>query len=289
MSSDSDCMSSPQPQWIFPPLPELRSTPVFGQTIRYYDVGSGPPLLLIHGLGGDADEWALCFEPFSKSHRVLALDLLGFGRSDKPPIEYHIAGFVEVVEHFLKTLRIDQTAILGESLGGWIAAAFALKFPKIVDKLILVDAAGVWGDIKDLPIDVRVSTLGHLREVFQLLFYDKRLVSEALVDMAYRLHLERGDGPTIDSVLRSQEGGRERLDNVIGGIAAPTLIVWGEQDEMIPLSVGQRLYQLIAGSKLEVIPQCGHLPALEKPAEFARCVLEFLAETAKPRGEGAHL
>jgi 2-hydroxy-6-oxonona-2,4-dienedioate hydrolase len=270
-------MSSPQPQWIFPPLPELRSTTVFGQTIRYYDVGSGPPLLLIHGIGGDADEWVFCLEPFSKSHRVLALDLLGFGRSGKRPIEYHIAGFVEVVGHFLKTLRIDHAAILGESLGGWIAAAFALKFPEIVDKLILVDAAGVWGDIKNLPVDVRVSTIGHLREVFQLLFYDKRLVSEALVDMAYRLHLERGDGYTIDSVLRSQEGGRERLDNVIGGIAAPTLIVWGEQDEMIPLTVGQRLQKLIAGSKLEVIPQCGHLPALEKPAEFARRVLEFLA------------
>jgi pimeloyl-ACP methyl ester carboxylesterase len=72
------------------------------------------------------------------------------------------------------------------------------------------------------------------------------------------------------------QAGGERLDDVIGGIAAPTLIVWGEQDEMIPLSVGQRLHQLLPGSKLEVIPQCGHLPALEKPAELARCVLEFL-------------
>ena len=284
-------MSSPEPspQWVFPPLPELRCTTVFGQTIRYYDVGSGPPLLLIHGIGGDADEWVFCFEPFSKSHRVIALDLLGFGRSGKPLIEYHIAGFVEVVERFLKTLKIDRAAILGESLGGWIAAAFALKFPKIADKLILVDAAGVWGDIKNLPIDVRVSTIVHLRAVFQLLFYDKRLASEVFVDMAYRLHLERGDGYTIDSVLRSQQSGRERLDDVIGGIAAPTLIVWGEQDQMIPLSVGQRLQKLIAGSKLEVISQCGHLPALEKPSEFVRSVLEFLIETEKFQGEGPHL
>jgi len=182
----------------------------------------------------------------------------------------------QIPSRFLKTLRIDHAAILGESLGGWIAAAFALKFPKIVDKLILVDAAGVWGDITSLPIDVRVSTLAHLREVFQLLFYDKQLVSEVLVDMAYRLHLERGDGPTIDSVLRGQESGRERLDDVIGGITSPTLIVWGEQDEMIPLSVGQHLHQLIPGSRLEVIPECGHLPALEQPEEFVRRVLEFL-------------
>ena len=95
--------------------------------------------------------------------------------------------------------------------------------------------------------------------------------------MAYQQHLERGDGYTIDSVLRSQESGRERLNEVIGTLSMPSLIVWGEQDEMIPVSVGKRLQQLIPGSRLEIIPQCGHLPALEKPAEFTRCVLEFLA------------
>lgn len=226
-----------------------------------------PPLLLIHGLGGDADEWSFCFEALGKTHRVIALDLLGFGRSDKPLIEYHIAGFVEVIECFLHKLKIESPAILGESLGGWIAAAFALKFPQVVDRLIMVDAAGVWGDIQELPIDVRVSTRAHLQQVFRLVFHDKRMASDLLVDLAYQQHLERGDGYTIDSVLRSQESGRERLDEVIGNLAMPTLIVWGEQDEMIPVSVGKRLQQLIPGSRLEVIPQCGHLPALEKPAE----------------------
>jgi pimeloyl-ACP methyl ester carboxylesterase len=265
----------PSPQLAFPPLPELRSTTVFGQAIKYYDVGSGPPLLLIHGIGGDADEWAFCFAPFSQSHRVIAMDLLGFGRSDKPPIEYTIAGFVEVVEQFLRTLNIERAAVLGESLGGWIASAFALKRPERVDKLILVDAAGVWGDIKELPIDVRVSTREHLGQVFRLLFCDKNLATDDLIDYGYRLHLERNDGYTIDSVLRNSP--RERLDAVINKIGMPTLIVWGEQDEMIPLTVGRNLHQLIPGSKLAVIPECGHLPALEKPAEFVRCVLEFLA------------
>ena len=98
-----------------------------------------------------------------------------------------------------------------------------------------------------------------------------------LIDLAYELHLERGDGYTIDSVLQNQRDGRERLDDVIGKLGVPALIVWGEQDEMIPLAVGRNLHSLIPGSKLEVIAQCGHLPALEKPAEFVRCVLTFLA------------
>lgn len=262
------------PQLIIPPLPELLTTTVVGRSIKYYDVGSGPPLVLLHGIGGDADEWAFCFERLSRSHRVVALDLLGFGRSDKPPIEYTIAGFVEVVEQFLNVLNLKRVNLLGESLGGWIASAFALKFPQRVDKLILVDAAGVWGDITTLPIDVRVSTRAHLRDVFRLVFYNKELATDALVDYGYQMHLERGDAPTIESVLRNTSG--ERLDDVINGISAPTLIVWGEQDEMIPLRVGQNLRRLIRGSKLVVIPECGHLPELEKPEEFVDCVLEFL-------------
>ncbi len=171
---------------------------------------------------------------------------------------------------------MSARAVLGESLGGWIASAFALKFPQRVDKLVLVDAAGVWGEIAELPIDLRLSTRAHLHDVFRLLFFDERLATDELVDMAYQLHLERGDRPTIDSVLRKTAG--ERLDDVIGRLSVPTLIVWGEQDEMIPLSVGQNLHKLIRGSKLEVIPQCGHLPALEKPAEFVQRVLEFLGQ-----------
>ena len=264
------------PPLIFPPLPELRSTKVFGQTIKYYDVGQGSPLLLIHGIGGDADEWAFCFEPLSATHRVIALDLLGFGRSGKPLIDYTIAGFVEVLERFLQALELERISLVGESLGGWIAATFALRFPEQVEKLILVDAAGVWGDMAGLPIDMRVSTRAHLKEIFELVFYDPRLASEQLIDLAYELHLERGDSYTIDSLLRNLKSGRERLDEEIGEMKVPTLVIWGEDDRMIPIEVGRRLQQLISGAKLEVIPECGHLPALEKPGEFVRAVIEFL-------------
>lgn len=272
-------MSSPGPlpaEFVLPKLPPLQSASVFGQTIRYYDIGSGSPLVLIHGIGGDADDWAFCLEALSASHRVLALDLLGFGRSSKPMIEYHIEVFVEVMEQFLHSLGIEQAVLVGGSLGGWVAAAFALKFSKKVNKLILVDAAGVWGDMKELPVDLRVSTRAHLRKVFQAIFYNKSLATDSLIDFAYQLHLERGDGYTIDNLLKNLRDGRERLDEVIGNLRVSTLIVWGEQDQMIPLRIGQRIHELIAGSSLEIIPECGHLPALEKPAEFVRQVVAFL-------------
>jgi len=262
--------------FTLPPLPELRSTKIFGQTIRYYDVGSGPTLVLIHGIGGDADDWAFCLDALAASHRVIALDLLGFGRSAKPPMEYTIAGYVEMLGRFLRALGLERATLVGHSLGGWIAAAFALQSPQAVDKLVLVDSAGVWGEMTALPVDLHVSTLAHMREIFQFLFYDQRLASDSLIEFGYAQHLERGDGSTIHSILENTCDGRERLDDRISGLSAPTLILWGENDQMIPLAIGRRIHELVPGSKFAVIPQCGHLPNLEKPAELVRRVLEFV-------------
>lgn len=267
----------PQSQFTLPPLPLLLSTQVFGQTIRYYDVGSGPPLVLIHGIGGDADDWAFCFNALAASHRVIALDMLGFGRSDKPYVDYSIAVFVEVLERFLLSLDIGRASVVGHSLGGWVAASFALRSPEAVARLVLIDSAGVWGEMRELPVDLHVSTLAHMREIFQHLFYDKTLISDALVEFAYANHLARGDGYTIHSVLENLRGGRERLDDCIGDLRVPTLVIWGANDEIIPLEIGRRIHQLVPGASLEIIPQCGHLPELEKPGELVRCLLQFLA------------
>jgi len=271
-------MESPQSQSsqsVLPTLPELRTAFFFGRTIRYYDIGSGPPLVLIHGIGGDADEWAFCFEALSAKHRVIALDLLGFGRSDKPAIEYCIAVFVEVLDHFLRGLDIPCANLVGSSLGGWTAAAFALRFPERVNKLILVDTAGVWAGPTDLPFDLRVSTHAHMRDVMERVFYDESLATEELVELAYRQHLERGDSNTIDRLLENLRDGGERLDDTIAQLTMPVLVIWGEKDEMITVENGRRIHQLVPHSQLEIIPQCGHLPAIEKPAEFVGLLLEF--------------
>ncbi|MGA3053446.1 MAG: alpha/beta fold hydrolase [Candidatus Korobacteraceae bacterium] len=266
----------PATQFVLPPLPKLQNTTVFGRKICYYDIGSGPVLVLVHGLGGDADQWAYCFEALSATHRVVALDLLGFGRSDKPNITYRIAGFVEVLEGFLKALGIGRASFLGHSLGGWIVAAFALQFSDKVDSLVLNDAAGIASGAIKPPVDLNISTRAHMREMLESMFYNKTLVTDDLVDLAYSLHLERGDGSTIRSVLETFSSPDEKLDHNISGLRAPTLVLWGEQDALTPLSLARNFQRLITGARLEIIPECGHCPALEKPAEFTRRVLEFL-------------
>ena len=263
-------------QSILPPLPELRSTTFFGRRICYYDIGSGPVLVLVHGLGGDADQWAFCLEALSSSHRVIALELLGFGRSDKPSISYRIAGFVEVLQRFLQALGIERASLLGHSLGGWVIAAFALEHPGAVDRLVLNDANGIDKGAVKLPFDLRLSSHAQMRVFLESMFYNKSLVTDELVDLCYTQHLERGDGATIASVIETFYLPDEKLDRKLGSLKAPTLLLWGEQDALTPLPMAQNFQRLISGSRLDIIPGCGHFPCLEKPAEFARRVLDFL-------------
>jgi pimeloyl-ACP methyl ester carboxylesterase len=260
-----------------PKLPALRSIQVFGQTIKYYDLGDGPPLLLVHGLGAEADVWAYCLEPLSQSYRVIALDLLGFGRSSKPLINYRVATFVEVLDRFLHTLEISQLSVVGNSLGGWISAAFALRFPERVTKLVLNDAIGIAAGAEEVPIDFRPSSLQNMRDVLEFMFYDKTLASDGLVEAAYEFHLERNDGPTIAVLLEAIHQRLDFLDGELARLKVPTLLVWGDSDRVSPLSVAQNYQRLIPGAKLEVIPQCGHIPPLEKPHELIGHVMSFLA------------
>jgi len=145
-----------------------------------------------------------------------------------------------------------------------------------VDSLVLNDAAGIASGAIKPPVDLNISTRAHMREMLESMFYNKTLVTDDLVDLAYSLHLERGDGSTIRSVLETFSSPDEKLDHNISGLRAPTLVLWGEQDALTPLSLARNFQRLITGARLEIIPECGHCPALEKPAEFTRRVLEFL-------------
>jgi pimeloyl-ACP methyl ester carboxylesterase len=241
-------------------LPSLRSTSVFGRKICYYDVGRGPPLVLVHGVGGDADQWAFCFATLSVSHRVIALDLLGFGRSDKPLIDYRIAGYVEVLERFIGAIGIERASFVGHSLGGWIVAEFALQFPQKVDKLVLNDAAGIDEGAVEMPIDLNVSSWQHMRDVLEFMFHDKRNVTVGLVDLAHSLHLERNDGYTIKSVLATLAESREKLDGKLARLRAPHCCCGASRMQSRRWRWRMPYERLIPGARLQIIAECGHLP-----------------------------
>jgi pimeloyl-ACP methyl ester carboxylesterase len=261
-----------------PPMPPEKAVQVYGQNIHYYEAGRGANLVFIHGLGGEASHWALNIGPVAHSYHVYALDQIGFGKSDKPFIEYKIETFVDFLKEFMRVLDIPTATLVGNSLGGWIAADFAARYPGQVDMLVLVDAAGLEPQASErLAIDLNPASLEGMRQILQHVVYNQQLVTDQMVRQAYEHRLRSGDGYTIQRLLAGRSITNQWEDAKLASIHAPTLVVWGHDDKLVPLSIGERYQKGIAGAKLVVLEQCGHTPQLEKPAEFNKALLDFLA------------
>jgi 2-hydroxy-6-oxonona-2,4-dienedioate hydrolase len=274
-------------------MPPVRFTKVYGQKIAYYELGSGPTLVLLHGMGGSASSFSQVMRPLSAHYRVIALDQLGWGFSDKPSIDYSIDTWVESLGEFLREMGISHTLLAGGSLGGWIAAKYAIaagqagsQLPQ-VDKLILVDAAGhsnvftPSGTQNAFSYSRGPSTFAEFRTNVNLNFYNKSLLTEAYLREAYVQKLAWRDGDTSVAFRNAITGDPKKLkaqsvDGHIQEIHVPTLVIWGENDPTVPLANGRDFAKTIAGAKLVVIPECGHEPIIEKTDQFLKATFEFL-------------
>lgn len=264
-----------------PPLPPGKTVAVYGQKIHYYQAGDGPAVILLHGLGLDATFWTFVIPALSRTHRVYAVDMLGFGRSDKPPLEYSIETFVEFLEGFMRQAGIPKATLVGLSLGGWIAAEFAAQHPESVDRLVLVDAAGVRPPAPPPAAALALLNPGSLadeRNLLKFVFFNQDLVTDAVVELYFQKRMRSGNGYTVARILQGMQTRDEWINERLVHVRAPALVVWGRNDLLIPLAMGEEFARLLPGSKLAVIGECGHLPPAEKPAEFAKAVIEFLAQ-----------
>lgn len=254
---------------------------VFGQKIHYVEAGSGPTVILLHGLGGSTQSWQFNVAALAEKYHVVVPDQIGFGKSDKPLVNYRIRTYVDFLDQFCKQLKIERATLVGNSMGGWIAAMFTASFPDRVDKLVLVDAAG-YTPPKDFDMRTLFGLNPTTREGMKVLvakvFYNKAFQTDAGIEQAMAVRLAAGDGYTINSITESIIRGEDFLDDVVKTIKRPTLIVWGRQDGLVSLAEGERFNKDIAGSKMIVIDQCGHVPNVEKPGEFNAALLKFLSD-----------
>src|SRR6185503_20082699 len=234
--------------------------------------------ILLHGLGSSSQAWQLNIAPLAEKFHVFVPDQIGFGKSAKPLVNYRIRTYVDFLDQFCKQLQIPRATLVGASMGGWIAASFTAAFPDRVDKLVLVDAAG-YAPPKTFDPQTLYGLNPTTREGMKVLvakvFYSKAFQTDAAIDQAIATRLAAGDGYTINSITESITRGEDFLDDSVKTIKRPTLIIWGREDGLVLLADGQRLNKDIAGSKLIVFDQCGHVPNIEKAAEFNAAVLKF--------------
>jgi pimeloyl-ACP methyl ester carboxylesterase len=281
-----------------PKLPAQQTIQLFGAKIRYYELGSPgagkPTLVLLHGLGSSAaGDWGQVMPELARTHHVLALDHLGFGNSDKPFIQYGIQIWVDFLGEFLREKQVAAGFMLmGESLGGWIAAQYALQalrgeavgesFRLIKPgRLVLADAAGfreaMAANFERKPAAGGAGpSLAGQKALLARIFRSPSFNTEASIRNGLGWSLSKGDSHTIASVYGNPAILNEAIDGQLGGITIPTLVVWGAHDELLPLALGQRYAAEIPGAKLVVVPDSGHAPMIETPAAFLAALGDFL-------------
>ena len=270
----------------------LRSQLVNGARVNYVEMGQGPPVVLVHGLSGCWQNWLENIPHLARRHRVIALDLPGFGESELPNEEISIPGYGRFVDAFLGEIGVERGAIVGNSMGGFIAAETTLAHPSRVEKLVLVSAAGlVRVGNRQLYALERAARLFHpltaaflarrehlvrrpglrRRMLYGVVRYPERIEPE----LAYEVASGAGKPGFLDALNAIMAYDfRDRLP----AISAPTLIVWGRNDRIVPIEGAYEYEKLIPNARLEIFEETGHVPMLERPARFNQLVEEFLSQ-----------
>ncbi|HXG06618.1 MAG TPA: alpha/beta fold hydrolase [Nitrososphaera sp.] len=248
--------------------------------VRYADLGSGAPVLLIHGLGGSIESWTNNIDELARTMRVIAIDLPGFGQSDKPKISYTVKFYRDFLVDFIDQIQIDKISVVGSSLGGHIAAEIAISHPELVEKLVLACPAGA------LPRSYRGSPA--LRRYVKVL--ESRTVQEVkkvlhtadnkAVDDSYaRTVLEKVSAPGSKHAFLSALRGSTRAPRLtirrLNRIKASTLLLWGKDDIMIPVRFAEPFVKM-RNCRIVLLENCGHRPHAERSELFNRMVADFL-------------
>jgi pimeloyl-ACP methyl ester carboxylesterase len=276
---------------------KLNTIDIDGTPVNYVDLGSGEgePVVFVHGLGGQWQNWLENIPRVAQERRTLALDLPGFGLTPEPRDRITIPGYGRFVDAFCERLELDPVALVGNSMGGYVAAEVAIQFPARVSRLVLASAAGI---SSAATVRAPILTVGRIAVAFATYSAARhrrlaarplsRHLSLAMVarhprllkpDLAYEAFFKGMGKPGFDDALRAclDYDFRERLP----GVRVPTLIVWGEKDAIIPVRDADEFERLIPDSRKVVMRDTGHVPMAERPQAFNDLLMDFLAETGR--------
>jgi pimeloyl-ACP methyl ester carboxylesterase len=279
---------------------EVQYVDLHGHRMAYRDAGSGEVLLLIHGMAGSSESWRSVLPQLARHHRVLAPDLLGHGRSDKPRTDYSLGAFAAGFRDFLDALGVSGATVVGHSLGGGVAMQFIYQHPEYCQRLILISSGGLGPDVGWI---LRLLSAPGAELVLPLIAPQPVLrCGDALGSWLERagVHSPRGaamweayssfaDRPTRKAFLRTLRSVVDYRGQMVSALnrlhvrsEVPTLLIWGEQDQIIPVEHGYEAQAVRLGSRLVVLPGVGHFPQVESPTKVVDAIEGFLNETPNP-------
>ncbi|MFZ2326915.1 MAG: alpha/beta fold hydrolase [Rhodoferax sp.] len=269
--------------------PEIgKSIVANGITTNYHDIGTGFPVLLIHGSGPGVSAWAnwrLTIPVLAVGRRVIAPDMVGFGFSERPQgMRYNMANWVAQAIGLLDALKIEQADLVGNSFGGGLALALAIRHPERVRRLVLMGAAGV-----SFPITAGLDavwgyqpSIANMRKLLDIFAYDRNLVSDELAELRFNASIQPGFQEAFAGMFpEPRQNSVEALasrEEDIRALPHETLVIHGREDQVLPLSNSLTLADWIDRSQLHVFGRCGHWTQIEHAARFTQLVGNFLAE-----------
>ena len=277
---------------------ELEHVVIHGHRRAFVRTGSGPAVLLLHGLGCDHTTWRPVIDSLARTHTVIAPDLLGHGESDKPRADYSIGGYANGMRDLLTLLGIDRVTVVGHSLGGGVAMQFAYQFPERAERLVLVAPGGFGPEVTPA---IRVITTPGFQQVMGVLALPGLLRATAgslrllaatrvpqLRDLAevadiYESFADPRARAAIRHVVRAVVDWKGQVitmaDRAYLTEEMPMCVVWGAQDQVIPVQHAHHAGVLAPKARVEVIPNAGHFPHKDHPERFVRIVRDFVRST----------
>jgi pimeloyl-ACP methyl ester carboxylesterase len=280
----------------------LRFQTVHGYRRAYRIAGSGPALLLLHGIGDSSESWAPLIPALANRHTVIAPDLLGHGASDKPRADYAVPSYANGMRDLLDILGVGRVTVVGHSLGGGVAAQMAYQFPERCERLVLVATGGAGREVTPLlrlaaapfadlllaPVrlpgarTVVQGALGLAGVVGHDLARDRDHVGRILAGLPVA-GAQEAFTRTLRSVVDWRGQVVSMLDRIYLAGALPTLVVWGDRDGVIPVAHAHRAHAAMPGSRLEIFAGAGHFPHHADPERFVALVEDFVASTRPGR------
>jgi pimeloyl-ACP methyl ester carboxylesterase len=267
-----------------------RYAEVNGTRVRYFDVGQGPVVVLIHGFASSLETWDLLVPQLRGRYRVIAVDLKGFGWTDRPAGDYSPQTQAALVLGLLDRRGVRTAAVVGHSYGASVALSMALAAPDRVTRLALYDAWVYDEQLPSLFLWARARGLGEVlfglfyeerpEEKLQLAFYDPSRIPQKLVDDVERAFARPGTRAAALAAVRGMH--YDELQPRYRTVTKPVLLLWGREDVVAPVAIGERLSRDLPRSRLVVYPRCGHLPMLEAAAASNAELVRFLAEEPSP-------
>lgn len=258
-------------------------TRVNGYSVRYLDYGlphnGARDLVLLHGIGASSERWLPVSPTLARYFRVIVPDIVGFGYSYKPTVEYTMDFFQDFLGGLFAELSLSRPSIIASSFGGHIAAEYAIRNSRGLDKLVLVSSAGMMRTstpvLDGYIMAALYPTYDNALAAFRAMAHDPSAVTEETVsDFVNRMRLPNAKYAFMSTLLGIKYA--PALRGRLSSVTAPTLIMWGDADKMIPIQYAKEFSE-IPNSEIVVIKDCGHTPYVEKPLTFNRLVLKFLA------------